>query len=116
MVNKIISILIKRLTRIGIDKNTINKLLSSLPIKEEETAFIILNEVRKLNPQILIEKEYGGLNTEPVYATMLSLGDKLVIYMASSREHEIRLLDNTMYIEALWIIDEFIKRNAGARQ
>ena len=114
MANKIVSVLIKRLSRIGIDRNTIDKLLSGLPIKQEETAFIILDEARKLNPQVLVEKEYGGLNTEPVYATILSLGDKLIIYMASPREHEIRLLDNTMYAEALWIINEFIKRNTGA--
>ncbi len=111
MANKIVSVLIKRLSRIGIDRNTIDKLLSGLPIKHEETAFIILDEIRKLNPQVLIEREYGGLNTEPVYVTILSFGGRLVVYMASPSEHEIRLLDDTMYAEALWIIDEFIKRS-----
>ena len=111
MTNKMISILIKRLAQAGIERDTIDKLLSGLPIKEEVTAFVILDEARKLNPQVLVEREYGGLNTEPVYATVLALENKLIVYLASPSEHEIRLLDNTMYAEALWIVDEFIKRN-----
>ncbi|GEM_PF-2064480 len=107
----IISLLIRRLLEAGVRRSSIDKLLSGQPVRDEVEAFIVLDETRRLNPRILLEREYGGLDTEPVYATILGLGDKLVVYLASPMEHEVRLLDNTMYAEAIWIVDEFIKRN-----
>ncbi len=109
--NKIISLLIRRLEKEGVPRSVINTLLQGQPIRDEQLSFIVLEEARKLKPEILVEKEYGGLNSEPVYATILALGDKLIVYTASPREHEVRMLDKSLYPEAVWVVDEFIKRN-----
>ncbi len=93
----------------GLSKKTIDDLLSGKPLTSELEAFIVVDEARRHGANVLFEDEVGGLGSEPVYATILELDHVLVVYLASSMVHEVRLMDRSSYWRALRVAREFIE-------
>ncbi len=104
--------LINVLYKEGIDLRTINKFLSGIPIRDEESAFLILHAIRKyLKPKVLLEDEVGGLNNIPTYTIVLQYSNYIVLYKASPRIHEIRLYLKNKEEHVLDIARKFIDKN-----
>ncbi len=104
--------LINALYKEGIDLKTINKFLNGIPIRDEESAFLILHTIRKyLKPKVLLEDEVGGLNSTPTYTIVLQYSKYIILYKASHRIHEIRLFLKNKEEHVLDVARKFIEKN-----
>ncbi|RLG83477.1 MAG: hypothetical protein DRO40_04410 [Thermoprotei archaeon] len=112
--NKIISIL----KRLGVDERTIDKFIEGASLKDEETAWIIFNELKRMRgSRIVFEDEIGGLFREPVYAAIIAIDEILACYFSSPSLHYIKLRHltelNKMVNELRNLMEEYARRRDG---
>ncbi|MCD6488787.1 MAG: hypothetical protein J7K21_06140 [Desulfurococcales archaeon] len=101
--------LLRRLEKKGIKRRYIEALLSGEFVKDEYVSWIVIEEARKLDPEIVLEDEIGGIDVEPVYVLLLKIEDILIGYCAAPNKHQVKIYDKVRKQQAINELTSFLE-------